>query len=163
MFNQWPWLERDIWLDCWCVKAWSCGVYLEFIIIFISTPSGCAITSRMLMQAFTVVFVLSGVCVASSSYYMQVPCLFKKNKKKTKRKDKEKILLSYPLSFHVQVPVWKKKNSFDCLKSASSIYLCHCCFILFCNVAMLLKVFSQRILFFLLSEATWTNIFSWVL
>lgn len=31
----------DIWLDCWCVKAWSCGVYLEFIIFYFHSLRMC--------------------------------------------------------------------------------------------------------------------------
>lgn len=87
-----------LWLDCWCVIAWSSGVDLLF---FISTPSGCAITSRMLTQASTVVIVLSGVCIASSSYYMQVYL---------KRKEKEEILLLSPCCFMFRCLCGRKKT-----------------------------------------------------
>lgn len=85
---------NDWLLVCWDRNAWSCGL-LDF------HPSGCAITSRMLTLTSGFASLASSfyvrvcVCVASSSYYMQVPHISP---------------LATSLLIHVQVPVWKKKR-----------------------------------------------------
>lgn len=123
------------WLLVWWErKAWSCGVY-------ISTPSGCAITSRMLPGCEWQVCLFGAhseffLLYASSSYISKKSlvscsgaCVIKKN-------------------FY---------SNFDCFKSASSVYLCHFlyffCFVVcfvFWNICNAVQVFCWLFLIFLL-------------
>lgn len=81
-----------------------------------------------------VVFV--GVCIASSSYYMQVPRIFQNP-------------LPTPFVVSCSGACVKKiyfYSNFDCLKSASSIYPCHFFFLLFFVTFAMLCKFLQLIL-----------------